>query len=1050
MLERIISAAIKQRVMVLVLTAIIALIGYQAMRITPLDALPDLSDVQVIVKTSYPGQAPQLVEDQITYPLSTAMLAVPGAKTVRGFSMFGDSYVYIIFEDGTDIYWARSRVLEYLSQTQGQLPASVTPTLGPDASGVGWVFQYALVDRKGQHDLAQLRSLQDWFLKLELQSVEGVSEIATIGGMEQSYQIIVDPHKLALYQIDLMTVKNALDNSNSSTGGSVIEMAEAEYMITSSGYRQTLDDFEEIPLGIVSESGIPVLMKDVAQLRTGPAARRGIAELDGEGEVVGGIVVMRYGENALATINNVKQKLKEIENGLPDGVELVITYDRSQLILNSVDNLMHKVLEEMLVVGIICLIFLLHARSTLVAIISLPISILISFIVMNIIGVNANIMSLGGIAIAIGAVVDAAIVMVENTHKHLEHYREKNNGAAPTGDAHWELVRKASVEVGPALFFSLLIITLSFVPVFALEAQEGRLFHPLAFTKTFAMAASAILAITLIPVLMGYFVRGKIPDERKNPISRVLIAIYEPLLRLVLRFPKVTILLAIIALGSAVYPMTKMGSEFMPELEEGDLLYMPTTLPSVSAGKAAEILQQTDRLIKTVPEVKRVFGKVGRAITATDPAPLTMLETTIMLNPPETWREGMTLEGIISELQKTVKVPGMTNAWVQPIKTRIDMLSTGVRTPVGIKISGADIDELQRIGTEIEAVVSKLPGTASAFAQRTSGGRYIDIEPDLKNAARYGMTLKDIQDVVRMAIGGMQVGQSIQGQERYPINIRYPRELRDSLEKLKDLPVLTKTGKYLPLSNLASITVSDGAPMLASENGRLISWVFVDLKDISIGEYITTARAALDEQIQLPPRYSYSFAGQYEYMQRVEAKMQLVVPLMLAVIFMLLMMTFSSFIQASVIMLSLPFSLVGSAWLLYFLDFNFSVAVSVGMIALAGVAAEFGVVMQVYLNNSIKDRKEAGLYNQRSDLCEALIHGAVMRIRPKAMTVATIFFGLLPIMWGTGTGNEVMQKIAAPMVGGMVTAPLLSLFVIPAIYLLIYGRNLDRNTPKNM
>ncbi|ABV89299.1 efflux RND transporter permease subunit [Shewanella pealeana] len=1045
MLEKIISASIKQRAMVLVLTAVIALIGYQAMRMTPLDALPDLSDVQVIVKTSYPGQAPQLVEDQITYPLSTAMLAVPGAQTVRGFSMFGDSYVYIIFEDGTDIYWARSRVLEYLSQTQGQLPDSVTPTLGPDASGVGWVFQYALVDRKGKHDLAQLRSLQDWFLKLELQSVEGVSEVATIGGMEQSYQIIVDPHKLALYQIDLMTVKNALDNSNSSTGGSVIEMAEAEYMITSSGYRQTLADFEEIPLGIVSESGTPVLMKDVAQLRTGPAARRGIAELNGEGEVVGGIVVMRYGENALATINNVKQKLKEIENGLPDGVELVITYDRSELILNSVDNLKHKVLEEMLVVAVICLIFLLHARSTLVAIISLPISILISFIVMNMIGVNANIMSLGGIAIAIGAVVDAAIVMVENTHKHLEHYREQHNGATPTGEAHWELVRKSSVEVGPALFFSLLIITLSFVPVFALEAQEGRLFHPLAYTKTFAMAASAILAITLIPVLMGYFVRGKIPDERKNPISRFLIAIYEPTLRLVLRFPKITILLAIVTLASAVYPMTKMGSEFMPELEEGDLLYMPTTLPSVSAGKAAEILQQTDRLIKTVPEVKRVFGKVGRAMTATDPAPLTMLETTIMLNPRDTWREGMTLEGIIAELQRTVKVPGMTNAWVQPIKTRIDMLSTGVRTPVGIKISGADIEELQRIGTEIEAVVSKLPGTESAFAQRTSGGRYIDIEPDLKNAARYGMTLKDIQDVVQMAIGGMQVGQSIQGQERYPINIRYPRELRDSIEKLEDLPVLTKTGKYLPLGNLASISISDGAPMLASENGRLISWVFVDLKDISIGEYITSARAALDEQISLPPRYSYSFAGQYEYMQRVEAKMQLVVPLMLAVIFMLLMMTFSSFIQASVIMLSLPFSLVGSAWLLYFLNFDFSVAVSVGMIALAGVAAEFGVVMQVYLNNSIRDRKLAGLYNKRSDLSEALIHGAVMRIRPKAMTVATIFFGLLPIMWGSGTGNEVMQKIAAPMVGGMVTAPILSLFVIPAIYLLIYGRKLTKD-----
>ncbi|UAL43418.1 CusA/CzcA family heavy metal efflux RND transporter [Shewanella inventionis] len=1041
MLAQIINASIKNRIMVLLLTAIIALVGYQAMRTTPLDALPDLSDVQVIVKTSYPGQAPQLVEDQITYPLSSAMLAVPGAKTVRGFSMFGDSFVYVIFEDGTDIYWARSRVLEYLSQTQDQLPAGVTPSLGPDASGVGWIFQYALVDRKGQYDLAQLRSLQDWFLKLELQSVAGVSEVATVGGMEQTYQIVVDPHKLALYQIDLMTIKNALDNSNSSTGGSVIEMAEAEYMITSSGYRQTIAEFAEIPLGILSETGTPILMKDVAELRTGPAARRGIAELDGQGEVVGGIVVMRYGENALETINNIKLKLEQISNGLPDGVELVITYDRSDLIVRSVDNLKHKVLEEMFVVGLICLLFLLHARSTLVAIITLPISILISFIAMHFIGVNANIMSLGGIAIAIGAVVDASIVMVENTHKHLEHYRQQH-GCAPEGEAHWQLVKDASVEVGPALFFSLLIITLSFTPVFALEAQEGRLFHPLAFTKTFAMAASAILAITLIPVLMGYFVRGKIPDERKNPLSRVLIALYQPLLKWVLRFPKITIVMALAALLSAYYPLTKMGSEFMPTLEEGDLLYMPTTLPGVSAGKAAEILQQTDRLIKTVPEVKRVFGKVGRAKTATDPAPLTMLETTIMLKPTSEWRPGVTLESIIAELQKTVRIPGMTNAWVQPIKTRIDMLSTGVRTPVGIKISGSNVEELQRIGSEIEAVVSQLPGTLSAFAQRSSGGRYIDITPNLKNAARYGMTLKDIQDVVQIAIGGMTIGESIQGQERYPINIRYPRELRDNIEKLKDLPVLTKTGKYLPLSYLAELTISDGAPMLASENGRLISWVFVDLTDISIGEYIAQAQAALDEQINLPARYSYSFAGQYEYMQRVEAKMTLVIPLMVAVIFILLMMTFNSMTQALVIMLSLPFSLVGSAWLLYSLEFNFSVAVSVGMIALAGVAAEFGVVMQVYLNNSIAAYKREDRYQTKADLTAALMEGAVMRIRPKAMTVATIFFGLLPIMWGSGTGNDVMQKIAAPMVGGMVTAPLLSLFVIPAIYLLIYGRRL--------
>ncbi|GAA4894623.1 CusA/CzcA family heavy metal efflux RND transporter [Ferrimonas pelagia] len=1045
MLEKIIAASLRQRVMVLIITAVVALYGWQAMRTTPLDALPDLSDVQVIVKTAYPGQAPQLVEDQITYPLSTAMLSVPGAQTVRGFSMFGDSFVYVIFEDGTDIYWARSRVLEYLSQIQDQLPPGVTPSLGPDASGVGWVFQYALVDKTGRQDLAQLRSLQDWFLKLELQSVAGVSEVATVGGMEQAYQIVVDPHKLALYRLDLMAVKNALDNANAAVGGSVIEMAEAEYMITASGYRQTLQDFAEIPLGVLSDSGTPVLMKDVAQLRTGPAARRGIAELDGKGEVVGGIVVMRYGENALTTIENVKTKLAEIQSGLPEGVEIVVTYDRSELILSSVDNLKHKVLEEIGVVALICLLFLLHARSTLVAVVTLPLSILISFIVMGWMGVNANIMSLGGIAIAIGAVVDAAIVMVENVHKHLEHHREQH-GKAPEGEAHWRLIQQASVEVGPALFFSLLIITLSFIPVFALEAQEGRLFHPLAYTKTFAMAASALLAITLIPVLMGYFVWGKIPDERKNPLSRVLIALYRPVLQGVLRFPKVTLLLALLALASAWYPMQQMGSEFMPELEEGDLLYMPTTLPGLSAGKAAELLQQTDRLIKTVPEVKRVFGKVGRATTATDPAPLTMLETTIMLNPRETWREGMTMEGIINELQRTVRVPGMTNAWVQPIKTRIDMLSTGVRTPIGVKISGADVEELQRIGGEVEAIMAKLPGTASAFAQRTGGGRYIDIEPDLTAAARYGMTLRDIQDVVQMAIGGMTVGESVQGQERYPINIRYPRELRDDLDKLRKLPVLTKTGKYVPLQNLAGLSIRDGAPMLASENGRLISWVFVDLQAgagaLSIGEYIEQARAALDSELSLSPRYSVSFAGQYEYMQRVEAKMELVVPLMLAVIFLLLFLTFGSMVQASVIMLSLPFALVGSAWLLYLLDFNLSVAVAVGMIALAGVAAEFGVVMQVYLNNAIKAHKERGEMRHEQDLKDALLEGAVMRIRPKAMTVATIFFGLLPIMWGSGTGNEVMQKIAAPMVGGMVTAPLLSLFVIPAVYLLIYRRSL--------
>ncbi|WP_298440681.1 CusA/CzcA family heavy metal efflux RND transporter [uncultured Ferrimonas sp.] len=1043
MLATIIRASLRQRMLVLVVTALVALVGWQAMRSTPLDALPDLSDVQVIIKTAYPGQAPQLVEDQITYPLSSAMLAVPGAKTVRGFSMFGDSFVYVIFEDGTDIYWARSRVLEYLSQIQAQLPDGVTPALGPDASGVGWVFQYALVDTSGQHDLAQLRSLQDWFLKLELQSVAGVSEVATVGGMELAYQVVVDPHKLALYRLDLMAVRNALDNANAAVGGSVLEMAEAEYMITASGYRQTLADFAEIPLGVLSDAGTPVLMKDVATVRTGPAARRGIAELDGQGEVVGGIVVMRFGENALATIDNIKAKLQQIEAGLPPGVELRITYDRSELILRSVDNLKGKVLEEMLVVALVCLLFLLHARSTLVAVISLPLAILISFIAMNAVGVNANIMSLGGIAIAIGAVVDAAIVMVENAHKHLEHYRAEH-GHDARGAEHWQLIQTAAIEVGPALFFSLLIITLSFVPVFALEAQEGRLFHPLAYTKTFAMAASALLAITLIPVLMGYFVRGKIPSERKNPISRVLISLYQPTLQAVLRFPKVTLLLALLALGSASYPLSQLGSEFMPELEEGDLLYMPTTLPGLSAGKAAEILQQTDRLIKTIPEVKRVFGKVGRADTATDPAPLTMLETTIMLKPQAQWRAGYTIDDVIAELQQTVRVPGITNAWVQPIKTRIDMLSTGVRTPVGIKISGANVQELERIGGEIEAIVSKLPGTRSAFAQRTGGGRYIDITPDLTAAARYGMTLAQVQDVVQLAIGGMTVGESVQGQERYPINIRYPRELRDDIHKLKTLPVLTQSGKYVPLANLATLSLRDGAPMLGSENGRLISWVFVDIDSVSIGEYINAAQTALDQQLSLPPRYSVSFAGQYEYMQRVEAKLTLLVPLMLGVILLLLILTFNSLSQALVIMLSLPFALVGSAWLLWQLGINLSVAVAVGMIALAGVAAEFGVVMQVYLNNAMAARQQAGTLQTEADLRAALLEGAVMRIRPKAMTVATIFFGLLPIMWGSGSGNEVMQKIAAPMVGGMITAPLLSLFVIPAIYLMLYRRGLKQ------
>ncbi|MFQ6372340.1 efflux RND transporter permease subunit [Shewanella sp. YIC-542] len=1041
MLKTIIDAAIRQRIMVLIITLIVTVLGVHALQKTPLDALPDLSDVQVIIKTAYPGQAPKLVEEQITYPLSTAMLAVPGAKTVRGYSMFGDSYVYVIFEDGTDIYWARSRVLEYLSQIGSRLPDGVQPSLGPDASGVGWIFEYALVDKSGTLDLSQLKSLQDWYLKLELQSVAGVSEVATVGGMEQTYQIVLDPDKLAIYKLDIASIKSAISKANSEVGGSVVEMAEAEYMVRAQGYRQTLEDFAEIPLGITSPAGTPLLLRDVATIRKGPAARRGIAELDGEGETVGGIIVMRYGENALATIEAVKAKLAQLTSGLPKGVEIIPTYDRANLIQNSVDNLVHKVIEEMVVVSLVCLLFLLHARSTLVAIVTLPLSILMAFIVMRQMGVNANIMSLGGIAIAIGAVVDGAIVMIENMHKHLEQFRHQH-GRAPKGAEHWQMVAEASKEVGPALFFSLLIITLSFLPVFALEDQEGRLFTPLAYTKTFAMAAAAILSITVVPILMGLFIRGNIPAESANPISRVLIAGYKPLLQLVLRFPKTTIMAALLALASAWYPASHLGSEFMPELEEGDLLYMPTTLPGISAGKAAELLQQTDRLIKTVPEVKRVFGKVGRAETATDPAPLTMLETTIMLKPKDEWRTGITLDDIINQLQQTVKVPGLTNAWVQPIKTRIDMLSTGIKTPVGIKITGDNVEELQRIGAQIEALLSQQPHTRSAYAERVGGGRYIDITPNLQVASRYGMTLSDIQDVVRYAIGGAQIGQSVQGAERYPINLRYPRELRDNIDKLRNLPVITKSGHYLPLRNLADIAITDGAPMLKSENGRLISWVFVDISGTSIGEYIETVKPILASQITLPPRYSYSFAGQYEYMQRVASKLEQVIPMALAVIFILLMLTFSSALQASMIMLSLPFALVGSTWFLYALHYNMSVAVAVGMIALAGVAAEFGVVMLVYLDNAIKHRQQQGNYHSVNDLKAALLEGAVMRVRPKAMTVATIFFGLLPIMWGAGAGNDVMQKIAAPMVGGMITAPLLSLFVLPALYLLLYRRQL--------
>jgi Cu(I)/Ag(I) efflux system membrane protein CusA/SilA len=1041
MINKIIKNSISSKVMILVVTLMVTIFGIQELRKTPLDALPDLSDVQVIIKTSYEGQAPKLVEDQVTSPLSIAMLSVPKAKTVRGYSFFGDSYVYVIFEDGTDIYWARSRVLEYLNQASNNLPDGVKTTIGPDASGVGWIYEYALIDKSGHHDLSQLKSLQDWFLKIELQSVKGVSEIATIGGMENTYQIILDPNKMLLYKLDINTIKKSIQSANSEVGGSVIEMAEAEYMVRSKGYLQTINDFKSISLGVSNKLGNPLYLKDIATIRNGPKSRRGIAELDGEGEVVGGIVIMRHGGNALDTITKVKEKIEELKKGLPKGVEIISTYDRSNLINNAVDNLFSKVLDEIIIVGFICLIFLFHARSALVAVIVLPVSILTSFIIMNFIGLNANIMSLGGIAIAIGAVVDGAIVMVENTHKHIEDFIKKQN-REPNNKERWSIVSNASTEVGTAIFFSLLIIILSFIPVFALEDQEGRLFAPLALTKTIVMASAALLSITLVPVLMGYFIRGKIRPENKNPISKFLIKMYKPSLEFVLNFPKSTILVSIILLGSLYYPLTNIGSEFMPELEEGDLLYMPTMMSGVSAGKASQILQQTDRLIKTIPEVKTVFGKVGRAETATDPAPLTMLETTITLKPKTEWREGFTLKNIIDELQETVKIPGLTNAWVQPIKTRIDMLSTGIKTPIGIKISGSNVVELQNIGMKIESILSKIPETRTAYAERSSGGRYIDISPKANVYSRYGMTLEDVQNVVKYAIGGKKIGEVIKGEERYPINLRYPRDLRDNLNKLKKLPVITKNGIYIALENIADIKITDGAPMLKSENGRLISWVFVDIENISIGEYITKAKSVLDKELILPSKYSYSFAGQYEYMLRVKDKLTSIIPMTLAVIFIILMVVFKSTIQAGIIMLSLPFAMIGSAWLLFYLNFNFSVAVAVGLIALSGVAAEFGVIMLVYLNKAISDRKKNNDYNTEADLKEALIEGAVMRIRPKAMTVATIFFGLLPIMWGSGTGNEVMQKIAAPMIGGMFTAPLLSLFILPAIYLLVYRNKL--------
>ncbi|AIF97466.1 efflux RND transporter permease subunit [Alteromonas australica] len=1032
MIEAVIRWSVSNRFFVLLATIIIVGGGLVTMKNTPVDAIPDLSDVQVIIKTSYPGQAPQVVEDQVTYPLTTAMLSVPGAQTVRGYSFFGDSYVYIIFDDDTDLYWARSRVLEYLSQVAPNLPENARPQLGPDATGVGWVYLYALVDRTGQHDISQLRSLQDWFLKFELQTVPGVSEVSALGGMVKQYQVKVDPEKLRAYGIPLSHIQMAIKRGNQEVGASVVELAEAEYMVRATGYISDKKDIETIPLG-VNDNGTPLLIRDIATVDIGPQMRRGIAELNGEGETVGGIVVMRFGENAQKTINGVKAKLEDLKKGLPDGVEVVTVYDRSALIERAVDNLASKLLEEFIVVALVCVAFLFHVRSSLVAIISIPVGIITALIVMYMQGINANIMSLGGIAIAIGAMSDGAIVMIENMHKHMEK-------TPLTKENRWQVVIDSAVEVGPALFFSLLIITVSFVPVFTLEAQEGRMFSPLAYTKTYAMAASAALAITLVPVLMGYFVRGKVLPEHKNPVNKFLTFLYIPTLKTVLRFPKSTMVAALIVLAIGVWPIDKIGSEFIPPLDEGDLMYMPTTYAGISIGKARELLQQTNKLIKTVPEVETVFGKVGRADTATDPAPLTMIETFIQLKPKEQWREGMTTQDLIKEFDAVVNLPGLTNAWVMPIKTRIDMLATGIKTPVGIKIGGPDLMEIQKIGQQIESILTDVDGTASVYSERVAGGRYLKVDIDREKAARYGLNIADVQQIVSSAIGGVNVTQSVEGLERYPVNIRYPQSYRSSPESLSLLPVVTPQGKRIALADVADVYIEDGPPGIKSENARLNGWVYVDIDGVDIGTYVATAQQVVAEQLVLPAGYSINWSGQYEYMLRAKEKLTYVVPLTLAIIVILLYLNFRNFIEVAIIMGTLPLSMVGSIWLMYIEGFNFSVAVGVGFIALAGVAVEIGVIMLVYLNHeyqALMDRcKEGGTLPSAEMLTEAVLHGAGLRVRPVMMTTATIIFGLLPVLYGSGTGSEVMSRIAAPMVGGMVSAIILTLLILPAIYLI--------------
>ncbi|MGE8344934.1 efflux RND transporter permease subunit [Pseudomonas helleri] len=1044
MIAALIRWSVGNRMLVLLATLFVTAWGIWSVQNTPIDALPDLSDVQVIIRTPYPGQAPQIVENQVTYPLTTTMLSVPGAKAVRGYSFFGDSFVYVLFEDGTDLYWARSRVLEYLSQIQGRLPASAKPALGPDATGVGWIYQYSLVDRSGKHDLAQLRALQDWFLKFELKTLPNVAEVATVGGMVKQYQVQLDPLKMAALGITQAEVTEAIGKANQETGGAVLTMAESEFMVRASGYLKTLEDFRAIPLKL-GVGAVPVTLGDLANIQLGPELRRGISELDGQGEAVGGVVILRSGKNARETIAAVKQKLDELKASLPAGVEIVTTYDRSQLIDRAVDNLSHKLLEEFLVVALVCGVFLWHLRSSLVAIISLPVGVLMAFIVMRYQGINANIMSLGGIAIAIGAMVDAAVVMIENAHKKIEAWHHAHPGEELKGAQHWQVITQAATEVGPALFFCLLIITLSFIPVFTLEAQEGRLFGPLAFTKTWSMAAAAGLSVTLVPVLMGYWIRGPIPDEKKNPLNRGLIRLYQPALDAVLRRPKTTLAVALLVFVSALWPMSRLGGEFLPPLDEGDLLYMPSALPGLSAQKAAQLLQLTDRLIKTVPEVAHVSGKAGRAESATDPAPLEMFETTIAFKPREQWRPGMTPKKLVEELDRVVRVPGLTNLWVPPIRNRLDMLATGIKSPIGVKVNGGDLAAIDSVAQAIERVAKGVPGVSSALAERLTGGRYIDVDIDRGAAARYGLNIADVQAIVAGAIGGENVGETIEGRARFPINVRYPRAWRDSLSALQQLPIYTPQGSQITLGTVATVRISEGPPMLKSENARPSGWVYIDVRDRDLASVVRDLRQAISEQVHLQPGMSVNYSGQFEYLERANARLKLVVPATLLIIFVLLYLTFSRFDEALLIMATLPFALTGGVWFLYLLGFNLSVATGVGFIALAGVSAEFGVIMLLYLKNAWAERQQAG-EGSEPGLVAAIREGAVQRVRPKAMTVAVIIAGLLPILLGGGTGSEIMSRIAAPMVGGMLTAPLLSLFVIPAAYRVMRRRHLPVET----